>query len=83
MDKSASTPIQLHTIKEVCTLLKLCRKTVYKKIKSGELNAINTGTTSKKIYKVSIAALQKWIDQKTFLANPGVEYVKLDRRLVF
>ena len=73
---------QLYTIKEVCELLKLSRRTIYKMINRGDLNAINTGIL-KKSYRITQTEIQRWIDSKTYLANPNVEYVKLDSRLVF
>lgn len=53
-----------YTIEEIANKLKISKMTIYRAIKSGELNPINIGTGDRKVYRISKEELSKFLEKR-------------------
>lgn len=73
--------LELLTIEETASRLKFSKKTIYKMIRLGEIKAVVVELGRRKVYRVSLQELQRWIDSKIRLTYPNTEFVKLEKWL--
>ncbi|QTF70585.1 helix-turn-helix domain-containing protein [Arthrobacter woluwensis] len=72
MTAVAEAPIcRLLTVAEAAAVLGTGRDYVYERIKAGELPVVELGTAARAKTRVSSAALDRFIDSRTHVADPG------------